>query len=164
MVLQRPERAWRQLVHELRPLFTFVEADVTDALARVNAPNERFVSFAMYERATGYQVDMFLARNEPYERVQFERIFQADLLEGTVWVPTVEDSILNKLRWYALTPPDMQWRDVQAMLRVQAPSLDHTYLRTWGAALGIATLVERAIVGEKPTMSPPDNPDQLRLF
>jgi hypothetical protein len=163
VVLQRPERAWRQLVAELRPLFTFVEADVTDALARLNMSDERFVSFAMYDRATGYQVDMFLARNEPYERVQFERIFQADLVEGTVWVPTAEDTILNKLRWYAISPSDMQWRDVQAMLRVQAPSLDHTYLRTWGATLGIAALVEQAIAGERPTTSP-DNPDQLRLF
>jgi hypothetical protein len=163
VVLQRPERAWRQLVAELRPAFTFVDADVTEALARVNAPDEQFVSFAMYDRATGYQVDMFLARNEPYERVQFERLLQADLVEGTVWVPSAEDAILNKLRWYALTPSDMQWRDVQAMLRVQAPSLDFVYLRTWSATLGIATLVEQAIAGEKPTPST-DNPDQLRLF
>lgn len=61
VVLQRPERVWRQLVSELLPLFHVVEADVTDALARVQEPDDRFVSFVMYDRATGFQVDMFIA-------------------------------------------------------------------------------------------------------
>lgn len=163
VVLYRPERVWRQLVGELRPLFTFTEADVTEALSRVQVSDGRFVSFAMYHQTTGYQVDMFIARDMPYERALFARIFQADLVEGMVWVPTAEDAILTKLRWYALTPSEMQWRDVQAMLRVQAPSLDYAYLRTWGATLGISPLVEQAIAGEKPT-APSENPDQLRLF
>ncbi len=166
VVIQNPGPRWRQLVAQLAPAFTFVATDLPEAMARLSATDHGFVSFALYDRATGYQVDMFLARNGPFERAKFLRIFQADLVEGSVWVPSAEDAILNKLRWYALTPSDLQWRDVQAMLRVQGTSLDSGYLRTWATALNLATLMEQALAGEKPTPPSIDpNPaDQLRLF
>jgi hypothetical protein len=44
---------------------------------------------------------------------------------------------LNKLLWYELGDrvSDQQWRDAQAILRVQADALDHAYLRHWAAEL-----------------------------
>jgi hypothetical protein len=150
------------LFHQLTADFAFVVDDIHEALDR-RAMDDGFVSFAMYDRATGYQVDVFLAPNVPYERVLFQRTFRATLAEGTVWVPSAEDAILNKLRWYQLTPSDMQWRDVQAMLRVQGDSLDVNYLRVWAAALNIAPLLAHALAGTRP-IPPPELPEQRGLW
>ena len=150
VVVQCPEHAWRPLVAALRPAFTFVEVELSDALARASDLDEHLVSVAMYEWSTGYQVDLFLAPNDPYARVQMERISSVKLGAGAVWLPSVEDAMLNGLRWYAPRPSDALWRDVQAMLRVQAPDLDLEYLHTWAAALGVPTLLDQALSGTKP--------------
>jgi hypothetical protein len=163
VIIQHPGPQHRQLLAQLQAEFRLLAEDLTTAMAQRRASGDGFVSFAMYDQATGYQIDMFLAHDGPYERMTFLRAFPAELVEGTVWVSSAEDSILAKLRWYALTPSDSQWRDVQAMVRVQGASLDSAYLRTWADALGIAPLLAHALAGEPPPAAPSDS-TQLRLF
>lgn len=163
VILEYPGPQHTQLATAFATVCTFLPEDIRNALAQRQTESEGFVSFTMYDRETGYQVDVFLARTHAYERVQFERRLSVDLVEGTVWIPSAEDAILNKLRWYALTPSDMQWRDVQAMIRVQATSLDTAYLRTWAHALGIAQVLDHALAGTKPPTAL-EPPDQMRLF
>lgn len=162
VVLQTPGALHRQLAAQLQTAFHLLDDDLTTAMAQRHT-HDGFVSFAMYDRATGYQVDMFLAHDGPYERVTFQRAFRAELAEGPVWVSSAEDSVLAKLRWYALTPSDSQWRDVQAMIRVQGSALDTGYLQTWAAQLGIAPLLARALRGEPPP-PPPSDPTQMGMF
>lgn len=163
LVIQSPSRSQlKAVVANVQQDFTFLEADVYEAHARRVDAEPAFVSFAMYHRHTGYQVDVFLAGNTPYERLTFQRTIEADLVPGKVWIASVEDTILAKLRWYALSPSDQQWRDVQGMLRVQQSDVDLNYLRVWGDSLGIRALVEAAITGEQPP--PPNASSQLRLF
>lgn len=81
-----------------------------------------------------------------------------------------KDTILTKLEWYAITPSDQQWVDVQTILRVQDEALDRTYLTTWAAQLGLTTLWAAAERGEqaphqkaaRPT-TPDDDPRQTRM-
>jgi hypothetical protein len=163
IVIQAPNRSQlKALVVNLQQDFTFLEADVYEAHARRADSEATFVSFAMYHRQTGYQVDVFLAGNTPYERLTFQRMIEADLVPGKVWIPSVEDAIIAKLRWYAISPSDQQWRDVQGMLRVQQSDVDLNYLREWGDNLGIRALIEAAIIGEQSI--PPSDASQLRLL
>jgi hypothetical protein len=67
------------------------------------------------------------------------------------------------LEWYQITPSERQWRDVQAILRVQADALDHAYLHRWAAELSIGELLEAALRGERPA-APGADPQQQRLF
>jgi hypothetical protein len=111
-------------------------------------------SFNMMHHATGINIDVFIPGDRPFDRIQFSRV-QAHMLPGTdepVNLASPEDVILNKLAWYVLGNyvSDQQWRDVQALLRVQGDRLDTRYLRHWAAALDLSTLLEFALRGERP--------------
>lgn len=154
--------------------FTLNPPDILDALARVPAlavDRTQRATFAAYDRATGYQLDVFCASDSPYDRAQFERVITLDVPEvgGTLIIAGAEDTILTKLEWYAITPSDRQWDDVQTMLRVQGEALDMHYLDTWAAQLGVANLLAAARRGERaphlslPPASQNNDPNQTRM-
>jgi hypothetical protein len=112
-------------------------------------------SFNLTHHATGINIDVFIPGNRPFDRIQFSRV-QAYLLPGTdepVNLASPEDVILNKLAWYVLGNyvSDQQWRDVQALLRVQGNALDVSYMRDWAATLALGTLLDSALRGERPS-------------
>ena len=123
--------------------FTLNPPDILDALARVPiAASDRTqrATFAAYDRATGYQLDVFCASDSPFDRAQFDRAIPIAVPEvgAVLMVASAEDTIVTKLEWYAITPSDQQWTDVQTILRVQGAALDRGYVTIWTARLGIA--------------------------
>jgi hypothetical protein len=110
---------------------------------------------------------VFIPKDRPFDRIQFSRA-QTHLLPGAdqpVNLASPEDVLLNKLIWYELgnRVSDQQWRDTQAIIRVQAGALDQTYLRHWAGDLGLADLLEAALRGERPP-APGDDPRQQQMF
>lgn len=112
MVLNLSARDVSALVDALREGFTFLPGDITDALVRLSEV-----------RADAAQRASFCAYDG-----------------GTLRVASAEDTVLAKLEWYKLAPSDRQWRDVQAILRVQDDALDVACLRQWAGQPGIAEL------------------------
>lgn len=159
----------RALVDGLRADFTFLPSDITDALLRLPAARadwQQRASFCAYDTVTGFQIDVYLASGRPFEVVQFQRAQEIAIpgeLGGILRVASAEDTILAKLEWYTLAASDRQWRDVQAILRVQDDALDLAYLRHWAAELAITELLEWALRGQIPPPSDTD-PRQERLF
>jgi hypothetical protein len=134
--------------------FTLNPPDILDALARlpiVAADRTQRATFAAFDRATGYQLDVFCASDSPFDRSQFERAIPIPVpqLDVELIVASAEDTVLTKLEWYKITPSDQQWGDVQTILRVQAGALDLAYLDTWAARLGIADLWAAARQGDR---------------
>ena len=78
-------------------------------------------------------------------------------LDRAVWMPgsglseapapfvTPEDILLAKLFW---EPSEVQWRDIQGIVRNRGASLDHQYLAQGAEKLGIAALLERALASQ----------------
>ena len=58
-----------------------------------------------------------------------------------------EDILLQKLRWYEMggRSSDLQWRDVQGIIRVQGRRLDLDYLSEHAPAVGIEALLTDAL-------------------
>ena len=169
IVLDLAARDVRALVDGLREGFTFLPSDITDALVRLpeaRADWQQRASFCAYDKATGFQIDVYLSSGRPFEVAQFQRGEVLDILGdsgGTLRVASAEDTVLAKLEWFKLAPSDRQWRDVQAILRVQDDALNHAYLRQWAAELAISDLLEYALKGQLPPR-PDDDPRQQRLF
>jgi hypothetical protein len=65
-------------------------------------------------------------------------------------VATPEDVVLQKLRWYRLGDEvsERQWRDVVGVLKRQT-ALDRAYLERWSVELGVADLLQRALVDSR---------------
>jgi Nucleotidyl transferase AbiEii toxin, Type IV TA system len=154
--------------------FTLNPPDVLDALVRVPmAASDRTqrATFAAYDRTTGYQLDVFCVSDSPFDRAQFDRAIPIVVPEvgAVLMVASAEDTIITKLEWYALTPSDQQWADVQTILRVQGQALDQQYVTAWAARLGIAEVWAAAQRGD-PTphqtaarSTPSDDAHQTRM-
>lgn len=157
------------LIEGLRDGFTFLPSDITTALGQVHqarVDRQQRASFCAYEMSTGFQLDIYLSTGHPFDQIQLQRAIVIDIpgdSGGSLRVASAEDIVLAKLEWYAITPSDRQWRDVQAVLRVQEEMLDQAYLHQWAEYLGISTLLRLALMGQPPP--PADHaPHQLPLF
>jgi hypothetical protein len=155
--------------------FTLNPPDIMEALARLPAAvadRTQRATFAAYDRATGYQLDVFCVGDTPFDRAQFARTLPIPIVEANavLRVASADDTILTKLECYAIAPSDQQWADVQTILRVQDDALDQVYLTAWATELGLTALWNAAARGEPaPHRAAPrpataeDDPRQTRM-
>lgn len=107
-------------------------------------------SFNLIHLQTMFKVDVFICKERPFDRSQFERrverIFNTTP-EQRAFVTSAEDIILAKLEWYRMggEVSDRQWRDILGVLKVQAGRLDLDYLHRWAIALKVADLLLNAL-------------------
>lgn len=104
--------------------------------------------FNLIHLETMFKVDIFVARDRPFDQQQLARR-QPQLLESpdqVAYVASPENVILAKLEWYRMggEVSERQWWDVQGILDVQGARLDRTYLQQWAATLQVADLLARA--------------------
>ena len=147
----------KKLAELLRPRFYISEDAALDAL-------HHGTSFNAIHEETFFQVDLFVMKPTPYNRVQFDRREYIEVdPEHNITMPfqSAEDTILSKLDWFreGQEVSERQWQDVLGILRAQGEQLDHKYLRHWAANLGVDDLLQRAIEAYRPQ---PDTPqDEL---
>lgn len=152
-------------VAELGGDYYIERSAVLDAITH----REREASFNITHHATGINIDIFVTAGRPFDRSRYLRA-QDHLLPGTaelVKLASPEDIVLNKLLWFRQDgiESEKQWRDVQAIVRVQLAALDRAYLRQWASGLGIGDLLEAALRGDLPPRTGADTePSQGRLF
>ena len=113
--------------------------------------SRRRASFNVFHRETMLKVDFFVLAGTPYDREQMRRrvrvVVGADPATSAGMLAP-EDVILRKLAWYRDGGgiSERQWLDVASVIKVQRERLDCGYLRTWAAELGVAELLDRALV------------------
>jgi len=169
VVIRLTARNTRRLAEALEPDFILRAADISDAIDMIGIARDdstKRATFCAFDRASGFQVDFFLSSGRPFERSQFSRAIVVPLpgeLGEILRVASAEDTVLAKLEWFRITPSDRQWRDIQAILRVQGDALDDGYLQHWANQLGVADLLAWALRGEHPPALGGD-PHQQRMF
>lgn len=135
----------------IQPLVTALEQEFyldTQAIYRAVATRR---SFNLIHFDTLFKADVFIPASDEWSRQQLQRRrperIEPDADAPVVYISSAEDIILQKLRWYQKggSVSEQQWKDVQGVLRVQAKTLDYSYLRQWAANLGLAELLARAL-------------------
>ena len=106
-------------------------------------------SFNIIHLQTFFKADLFLLARTDFAREEFTRRLQRPLEgipEEQISVATPEDTVLSKLVWYRQggEASELQWRDVNGILKTQGKRLDFAYLKHWEDKLRIADLFERA--------------------
>jgi len=102
-------------------------------------------SFNAIHFASAIKLDLFVAGSDPFEAERLTFRQRIDVPDGVLYVDTAEHTILRKLEWYRRggEVSERQWRDVQAIVRIQGDRLDYERLRLWAERLGVIDLLER---------------------
>jgi hypothetical protein len=114
---------------------------------------DRRRSFNLIHLETMFKVDIFIAKNRRFDRMQManRRLHAvADEPARSAYFASAEDTILAKLEWYRLGGEisDRQWQDVLGIVKAQGDRLDWAYLREQALGLSVADLLER-LAGEQ---------------
>ncbi len=93
-------------------------------------------------RDSAFQVELFDLTDDPHDRERFARRRHVDVLGRTVTMPTAEDVIINKLRWWRLAGRSKDFDDARNVLAVQKATLDREYLNRWSGDLDVLEELE----------------------
>jgi hypothetical protein len=142
LVVELPDDRVAALAGALEPDFYVSLEAMREAVAEAR-------SFNAVHLATTIKVDFFVRGPRPFDLEEFRRRRPIEIARGpllVVPVKSIEDSVLRKLRWYrdGGEAASQQWRDVIALLALNAPTLDEPHLDFWAAELGVSDLLARA--------------------
>ncbi|HTV47826.1 MAG TPA: hypothetical protein VMG59_05230 [Phycisphaerae bacterium] len=95
---------------------------------------------------TGFILEFFQLSDDPHDCSRFSRKRRIEMLNRFVFVPTVEDVLVTKLRWSKLTRRDKDISDAKNILAVQgAANIDMNYVRQWTSIHGTNELLDRLL-------------------
>jgi predicted nucleotidyltransferase len=104
-------------------------------------------------RGSAFTVELFDVTDDDHDRERFSRRRSVDVLGRTVAVPTAEDVIITKLRWWQRAGRRKDLEDARNVVAVQRASLDQEYLRRWCRTVGVLDIledIERSLEPERP--------------
>ena len=106
--------------------------------------------FNMIYMPLAFKFDFFPARAFPLGMEELERaivLSGSGLSEGPAPFVTPEDILLAKLFWFQAggESSEVQWRDIQGIVRYRGGALDHAYLQQGAGKLGLRTLRDKAV-------------------
>ena len=95
---------------------------------------------------SGFKVEFFLVSGDEHDRERFRRRKRQPFLTAFAYLPTAEDVVIQKLRWYQRSKRAKDVDDVRNVLAVQAGKLDLDYIRRWCDQHGTRSLFEELLV------------------
>ena len=131
------------LVKHLQGAYSINAQALRDAIAQRSA-------FSLLHLSSLVKVDVMLPRGTPFDSLVSQRVQQLSLIEGyqPIWIASSEDVVLMGLEWYREcgATADDRWNDLLGVVKVQAPTLDLTYLRHVAPTLNVSGLLEQAFI------------------
>ncbi len=143
LVVQMNESDASRFVSQLQDTF------YADEIMARNAVKNKS-SFNLIHLETMFKVDMFIAKDDAFDRAQIDRRVAQAVAEDSdrkIYVLSAEDILLAKLRWYRMggEQSERQWRDVEGIVNVQGDRLDFDYLYKMSATMKIGDLLARLL-------------------
>ena len=109
--------------------------------------------FNVIHPESGLKIDIFVAKDTPYDRLSLQRRHQLPLVPGrSAYFARAEDVILYKMLYYREGGSEVHVRDILGMLKVSGGEIDPRYVAEWAPRLGLAeiwaAILTRAAEGE----------------
>ena len=126
-----------------------LEADDYVSPEMIKDAIHRRASFNLIHLKTMVKIDVFIAKNQPYDSQALARRRPDTLDEESsrsFYLSSPEDTVLSKLQWYERGGriSDQQWKDIIGVLKVQSSRLDFEYLKYWASKLNLSELLNRS--------------------
>ena len=131
----------------VKPLWEALRRDYYADADEMHAAVKGATSFNAVHYDSAIKVDFFIAGDDAFEAERLANRQRVELPAGVLYVDTAEHALLRKLEWYRRggEVSERQWRDVQAITRIQGARLDHDRLRLWAERLGVTDLLQRVL-------------------
>jgi hypothetical protein len=134
------------LVRFIRNLPDGFYADAQEALNAIRLGR----SFNVIHMPTAFKFDFFPAAAFKLGLNELDRaIYLADTSLSKAAIPfvTPEDILLAKLYWFRSggEVSEVQWRDIEGIVRARATTLDHGYLQEAAAKVAVRDLLDKAL-------------------
>lgn len=99
----------------------------------------------LHVEGTNFVIELFQLSSDSFDQARFERRVEAKVDENkTVWFPTAEDVVIQKLRWSKDGGRGKDFDDVVSVLKIQK-SLDFDYINRWCGIHESLSLLEKAL-------------------
>jgi hypothetical protein len=89
-----------------------------------------------------FKIELFHLSDDPHDQERFKRRRRQKLLDREINLPTVEDVIVTKLRWFSMLKRSKDIDDVRAVLAVQGANIDWPYVYGWCDQHGTRSLLD----------------------
>jgi hypothetical protein len=87
--------------------------------------------FVLFTKEGTFRIELFVLSDDVHDQTRFSRRVQGMVAGRMVWVPTAEDVIVTKVRWYGTDRRNKDWDDVRNVIAVQQDRLDWEYIHRW---------------------------------
>ncbi|BCU77359.1 hypothetical protein [Luteolibacter sp. LG18] len=138
LVLHLPSSGWAQLPGVLPPHIVMEEQMGFEMVTSTRKELLRV-------KDSLFQIELFHLSNDAHDQSRFERRRFIEIFPGSsVWLPTAEDVIVQKLRWANGAKRPKDFADAVAVLQVQGTALDWSYIEKWCAEHGTLDVLAEA--------------------
>ena len=91
-----------------------------------------FTTRYLFEEVEGdFAVELFALSEDDFDQERFRRRVEVIFADEKVWLPTPEDVIVMKLRWYHHAQRTKDREDVSGIIAVRKSELDWDYIHRW---------------------------------
>lgn len=91
---------------------------------------------------TYLKLDFWLLTTDEFDKSRFQRKQEVKVLGQKMIFATAEDTILQKLRWYKISPIEKSLIDAAFVYQIQMKNLDVKYLTNWAKFLNVTKLLK----------------------
>jgi len=136
---------------DVEPLVQMLGGEFYVDTGAIHDAIRHYSCFNLIHLPTMFKVDIFVLSKRAFDRSELDRRIRHVLAsdpERSASIASAEDIIVAKLDWHRKSggQSERQWHDVLGILRAQTGTLDLAYMRHWAAELGLADLLEKALV------------------
>jgi hypothetical protein len=78
-----------------------------------------------------FKIELFHLSDDPHDQERFRRHRRMKTLNREVNLPTAEDVIITKLRWWQSARRSKDWDDARDVVAVQGRNIDWAYVYDW---------------------------------
>lgn len=90
-----------------------------------------------------FEIELFQLSDDDHDLARFGRRIQAATLGRNVWIASLEDMIVTKLRWSLHVGREKDISDVRNLIGVQREIVDWPYVESWCDRHGTREILER---------------------
>jgi len=99
--------------------------------------------FNIIHLPTYLKLDFWLLTTDDFDKSRWQRKQEVKILGQRMMLSTAEDTILQKLRWYKITPIEKSLIDAAFVYQIQKKNLDLIYLKKWAKFLSVTKQLKK---------------------